>query len=260
MGFRNQNTGYTSQPLSTRAIIKKGNFALIPQDGLVKNVLPGFTGCDVTILASPKLGATFVDYLVDMEAGGGNQQGFGGGRVEVFFYLLEGKATATVDGKDYALEAGSYLYCPAGQPLKWTAEQPSKAFLYKRNYKALPDVTPAVVYQNIKDVPGVPYEDMDDVLVYDLLPKDIAYDMNFHILSFKPGACHGYVETHVQEHGAYMLSGEGMYRLDEQWVPVQKGDYIFMGAYSPQAAYGIGRGEVFSYLYSKDCNRDEDLD
>ena len=26
--------------------------------------------------------------------------------------------------------------------------------------------------------------------------------MNMHILSFAPGASHGYIETHVQEHGA----------------------------------------------------------
>ena len=116
-----------------------------------------------------------------------------------------------------------------------------------------------MVCSNIGNVPPIAYEDMEDVLIYDLLPKTQEYDMNFHILSFRPGACHGYIETHVQEHGALILSGEGMYRLDDIWTPVQKGDYIFMGAYSPQAAYGIGREEAFSYLYSKDCNRDEDI-
>ncbi|MGK7460504.1 (S)-ureidoglycine aminohydrolase, partial [Salmonella enterica] len=48
----------------------------------------------------------------------------------------------------------------------------------------------------------------------------------------------------------------GVYNLDNNWVPVKKGDYIFMGAYSLQAGYGVGRGEAFSYIYSKDCNRD----
>ncbi|MGG7125852.1 hypothetical protein ACLM6H_24620, partial [Salmonella enterica subsp. enterica] len=33
------------------------------------------------------------------------------------------------------------------------------------------------------------------------------------------------------------------------------GDDMFMGAYSLQAGYGVGRGEAFSYIYSKDCNR-----
>jgi (S)-ureidoglycine aminohydrolase len=97
---------------------------------------------------------------------------------------------------------------------------------------------------------------MKDVLLWDLLPTDIGFDMNFHILSFEPGASHGYIETHVQEHGAYILSGQGMYNLDNNWMPVEKGDYIFMGAYVPQAAYAVGRGEPLRYLYSKDCNRD----
>ena len=47
--------------------------------------------------------------------------------------------------------------------------------------------------------------------------------------------------------------------LDNNWIPVKKGDYIFMGAYSLQAGYGVGRGEAFSYIYSKDCNRDVEI-
>ena len=72
------------------------------------------------------------------------------------------------------------------------------------------------------------------------------------------GGNHGYIETHVQEHGAYILSGQGVYNLDNSWVPVKQGDYIFMGAYSLQAGYGVGR-ETFSYIYSKDCNRDVEI-
>ncbi len=28
--------------------------------------------------------------------------------------------------------------------------------------------------------------------------------MNIHILTFQPGASHGYIETHYQEHGAFI--------------------------------------------------------
>jgi glyoxylate utilization-related uncharacterized protein len=102
------------------------------------------------------------------------------------------------------------------------------------------------------------YDGMHNVNIKDLLPTDIDFDMNFHILSFDPAACHPFIETHVQEHGAYLLSGEGMYNLDNQWVPVKKGDYIFMGPYVHQAAYAVGR-ENLTYVYSKDCNRDAAL-
>lgn len=104
-----------------------------------------------------------------------------------------------------------------------------------------------------------PYEGMEEVKILDLLPKELAYDMNIHILSFKPGASHGYIETHVQEHGAYVLSGRGMYNLDNEWQPVDKGDYIFMGAYAPQATYAVGLDEPFAYIYSKDANRDIEI-
>lgn len=259
MGFRSSNTGYADQPLSSRSIVKKGNFALLTQDGLVKNVIPGFAHCEVTILSSPKLGATFVDYLVTTDENGQNLVGFGGDGVETFLYLLRGKLQVIAGDEPFSLTAGGYLFCPSNVKMYWQAETACEFFLYKRRYKPIGTDFPKAVCGNISNVPPVAYEDMEDVLIYDLLPKTIEYDMNFHILSFRPGACHGYIETHVQEHGALILSGEGMYRLDDIWTPVQKGDYIFMGAYSPQAAYGIGREEAFSYLYSKDCNRDEDI-
>lgn len=63
MGYFNNQTGYPNDILASRAIIKRSNYALIPPDGLVRNIIPGFENCDVTILSTPKLGATFVDYL-----------------------------------------------------------------------------------------------------------------------------------------------------------------------------------------------------
>ena len=44
-----------------------------------------------------------------------------------------------------------------------------------------------------------------------------------------------------------------MYRLGDDWVPLQKGDYCFMDAYIPQACYAIGdegREEELVYIYS----------
>lgn len=50
----------------------------------------------------------------------------------------------------------------------------------------------------------------------------------------------------------------GCITLDNTWVPVKQGDYIFMAAYVPQAGYAVGK-EEFSYIYSKDCNRDVEI-
>lgn len=262
MGYLNNVVGYRNDILLNRSIIKKDYFALIEPDGLVKNNIPGFENCAVTILASPKLGASFVDYLVTLEKEGRNKQGFGEEGVQVFVYVIEGKINAWADEEKFELTKGGYLYCPSGVKLYFennNEDNKSKLFLYKRRYQKLKGYNSYVVSGNTNDIEYTPYEGMKDVGVKDLLPNELGFDMNFHILSFQPGASHGYIETHFQEHGAYILSGEGMYNLNNEWYPVKKGDYLFMGSYCPQAAYAVGRGEPLTYVYSKDCNRDVEI-
>jgi (S)-ureidoglycine aminohydrolase len=263
MGYLNNNTGYRDGLLSTRSVVRPGSYAVLEPDGLVKNVIPGFDGCTATILGSPKLGASFVDYLVTIEPGGGNRSGFGAAGEECLIFVLEGGLRLWNADTELQADAGGYLFSPQGTALCWenTGTSAARAFLYRRAYSPIPGHAAHTVAGNVHDIPWVNYEGMEDVLVKDLLPAadDLGFDMNFHILSFKPGACHGYIETHVQEHGAYVYSGEGMYRLGDDWIAVKKGDYLFMGAYCPQASYAVGRGEDFAYLYSKDCNRDAAL-
>ncbi|MBM4761328.1 (S)-ureidoglycine aminohydrolase [Bacillus sp. B15-48] len=258
MGYKNNKLGYRDGLLESRSVIKRDNYALIPHDGLVKNVVPGFENCDLTILGSQKLGASFVDYIITLLKDGKNTRGFGGEGIETFVYVVDGKLKVSDAKESHELTKGGYAYFPAGSLmyLENAQDENTEIFLYKKRYEPLEGYEAHKVIGNTNELEPVEYEGMTDVLVWDLLPKDLGFDMNFHILSFKPGASHGYIETHVQEHGAYILSGQGMYNLDNEWMPVEKGDYIFMGAYVPQAAYAVGRDEPLSYVYSKDCNRD----
>lgn len=259
MGYINNNVGYPKDLLTSRAKIKPNCYAIIPPDGLVKNIVPGFEECDVTILATPKLGASFVDYLITMPPNTKNTAGFGGEQIEIFVYVIEGNITVYADKKPHSLTTGGYLYCPPGTKLYLNnTNQVSRLFLYKRRYQAIKQHIPYIVDGNVNQLHANPYENMDDVLIQDLLPKELAFDVNFHILTFKPGASHGYIETHYQEHGAYILSGEAMYNLDNQWFTVKQGDYIFMAAYCLQACYAVGH-QSLSYLYSKDCHRDVEI-
>ena len=66
---------YRTDLLSSRSIIKHGVYALVTPEGLVNNVLPHFERVTTSIIASPKLGASFVEYLVDFAPGGGNRRG-----------------------------------------------------------------------------------------------------------------------------------------------------------------------------------------
>ncbi|SJZ52239.1 (S)-ureidoglycine aminohydrolase [Pilibacter termitis] len=262
MGYKTNQIGYTKELLSSRAIMKRGNYALIPPDGLVKNVVPNFENCEMTILSTKKLGASFVDYICKVLPNGKNVKGFGDEGIEVFLYVVKGKLSVkTDDTETKELSTGGYVYAPAGVKIYFenTSEEATELFLYKKRYQELEGAKPYTVIGNVNELKSQAYEGMEDVQLVDLLPAEIDFDMNFHILSFAPGASHGYIETHVQEHGALLLSGQGMYNLDNDWVPVQKGDYIFMGAYSLQACYATGRDEPLSYLYSKDCHRDAEI-
>lgn len=70
MSYLNDQVGYREELLATRSVIKKENYVLLEPDGLVKNSIPGYENCDVTILGSPAMGATFADYLVTVKEGG----------------------------------------------------------------------------------------------------------------------------------------------------------------------------------------------
>lgn len=100
---------------------------------------------------------------------------------------------------------------------------------------------------------------MDDVILLDFLFKELGFDMNMYIFFFVSGVSYGYIEIYVQEYGVYIFFGQGVYNFDNNWILVKKGDYIFMGVYFLQVGYGVGCGEVFSYIYLKDCNCDVEI-
>ena len=259
MSYLNNQVGYREDLLETRSIIKRNNYVLIEPDGLVKNTVPGYSNCDVTILSSPELGASFADYLVTVHEGGKND-GIGGNGIESFLYVLSGSVEVEVGDERRTLEAEGYAYAPADRTIRFKGDK-AQLFVYRRRYEPLEGFKAETVFGSTKAMEWIPYEGMEHCLIKDLLPaaKNLGFDMNFHILRFKNGASHGYIETHIQEHGMYFLTGKAMYRLDNEWVPVKKGDYIFMDSYCPQACYGVGTDEDLTYLYSKDCNRDVKL-
>lgn len=49
MGYKNNKIGYLDGFLTSRAIIKKNNYAILPHDGLVNNVVAGFENTRISI-------------------------------------------------------------------------------------------------------------------------------------------------------------------------------------------------------------------
>ena len=99
---------YPDHILSTRAVIRHGNYAIIPPTGLVNNVVPGIEGCQVSILASPESGASFVQYAVEAGKGGGTTRPFAAEPgIESFVYCINGNGTVSVGGEERKLFAGN---------------------------------------------------------------------------------------------------------------------------------------------------------
>jgi (S)-ureidoglycine aminohydrolase len=84
--------------------------------------------------------------------------------------------------------------------------------------------------------------------------EDMRHDMHVTIVTFEPGAVIPFAETHVMEHGLYVLEGKAVYRLNQDWVEVEAGDFMWLRAFCPQACYAGGPGN-FRYLLYKDVNR-----
>ena len=54
----------------------------------MQNAVPGFENVDISILGSPKLGATFVDYIATFHKNGQQTTGFGGDGSKRWFMSL----------------------------------------------------------------------------------------------------------------------------------------------------------------------------
>jgi (S)-ureidoglycine aminohydrolase len=79
--------------------------------------------------------------------------------------------------------------------------------------------------------------------------------MGINLQVFDPGSYFSFVESHVMEHGLYMLYGQGIYWLNKDYMEVQKDDFIYMAPYCPQFFYSTGWNKS-AYLLYKDVNRD----
>jgi len=89
-------------------------------------------------------------------------------------------------------------------------------------------------------------------------PLDMRYDFHVNIVNFQPGGRIPFAETHVMEHGLYVLQGTARYLLNTEWVDVGPGDFMWLRAFCPQACIATG-DEPFRYLLYKDVNRHMDL-
>lgn len=234
-------------------------YALFPLEGYPPSRLPHWPGVEARVLASPALGAGFVEYLLDPKAGQGGTAA-ADGDTEIFFYVVSGSVELTVAGQRHALAAGGYALVPptADHAVKATAD--SRLIALKKTHEPLAGVAaPGLLVGAAADVPANVYQGDPGARLQTLIPDELPYDMAMNIFTFAPGHSLPVVETHVMEHGLWFLEGQGLYFLDDTWMEVEHDDFIWMGPYVPQSFYATGPGPA-KYLYYKNVNRDIPLE
>ena len=238
-----------------RAITKPGSYMLLPQANRVTSVIPNFEDAVAQVLATPQLGAWFVQYELLLSPGGGSVEPIDDG-LEHFLYILEGSMELTLEGETHPLVQGGYTWFPPGlaYEMRNTQSAASRVLWLRRPYEDAEGLAvPDPIIANEKDVPALPE---DTYLEQHLIPyEDPAFDMGVNLLNFEPGIYFGFVESHVMEHGLYMLAGRGIYWLNGDYHEVQANDFIYMAPYCPQFFYATG-WETGRYLVYKDVNRD----
>lgn len=68
-------------------------------------------------------------------------------------------------------------------------------------------------------------------LLRKLLPQTRDYDFNVHVMDFAPGEYLNVKEVHYNQHGLLLAAGQGIYRLADEWYPVQSGDAIWCASF-----------------------------
>lgn len=252
-----------TQLLTDRAMFTQA-FAVIPKgtfSDIVTSFLPFWEKSRFWVLSRPLSGfaETFSQYLAEVQPGGGSDRPDTEAGVEAVMFIVGGSVTLRVDGRAHVMEPGGYAYLPPD--VEWSlhnhGEEIARFHWIRKRYRAVSGLSaPEVFVVNENDVAPTPMPGTDGkwATTRFVSLNDMRHDMHVTIVTFQPGAVIPFAETHVMEHGLYVLEGKAVYRLNQDWVEVEAGDYMWLRAFCPQACYAGGPGP-FRYLLYKDVNR-----
>ena len=250
--------------LTTDRAVFTEAYAVLPRGtmrDIVTSRLPFWDDTRLWVIARPLSGfaETFSQYIVEVGPGGGSDKPETDPAAEAVLFVVEGNLVLTVAGEKHALALGGYAFLPPGGD--WTLRNSTDAVarfhLIRKAYERIEgiDVPPALVTNEV-DVASIEMPDTEGRWKTQRFvdPDDVRHDMHVNIVSFEPGGVIPFPETHVMEHGLYVLEGKAVYLLNKDWVEVQEGDFMWLRAFCPQACYAGGPGR-FRYLLYKDVNR-----
>ncbi|MFY9319007.1 bifunctional allantoicase/(S)-ureidoglycine aminohydrolase [Lentibacter algarum] len=252
-----------TQLLTDRAMFTEA-YAVIPRgtfSDIVTSLLPFWDKARFWVIARPLSGfsETFSQYIAEVSPGGGSDGPETEAGVQAVLFVVEGALTLTIEGVDHLLEAGGYAYLPpdASWSLKNHTDNVVKFHWVRKRYEAVSGLeAPEAFVTNEKEIAptAMPETDGKWATTRFVDTNDLRHDMHVNVVTFQPGAVIPFAETHVMEHGLYVLEGKAVYRLNQDWVEVEAGDFMWLRAFCPQACYAGGPGP-FRYLLYKDVNR-----
>ncbi|MGH3306057.1 MAG: bifunctional allantoicase/(S)-ureidoglycine aminohydrolase [Nocardioides sp.] len=265
MGYYVPRGGLPPQTdLTTDRAIFTEAYAVVPR-GTLRDItasrLPHWEDTRLWVLARPLSGfaETFAQYVVEIGPGGGCERPEPDPEAEAVLFVVDGTVRLVLEGIDHVLGPGGYAFVPPG--CAWSVgndgDDTATFHWIRKAYEPVDgiDVPDAFVTQE-SDVPSEPMPDTDGAWGTQRFvdPDDVRHDMHVNIVNFEPGGSIPFPETHVMEHGLYVLEGKAVYLLNRDWVEVQAGDFMWLRAFCPQACYAGGPGR-FRYLLYKDVNR-----
>ena len=252
--------GQSGDPAANGAVFTTA-YAFIPagvQRDIVASLLPSWERTRAWILARPLSGfaETFAQYAVEVEKGGGSEDPEPDFHAEGVLFVAEGQGRIEAAGGVHDLGPGSYAYLPPGRPWALRATARLRLHWIRRRYVPVDGIAvPDFLLASDADTPvrWMPGTDLWGTTRF-VDPDDLRHDMHVNIVTFRPGGRIPFAETHVMEHGLYVLEGTARYLLNADWVEVGPGDFMWLRAFCPQACVATGDGP-FRYLLYKDVNR-----
>ena len=239
-------------------------YAVIPKGtmrDITTSALPFWENARLWVIARPLSGfaETFSHYIMEVAPGGGSDKPETDPLAQAVLFVVGGAADLTVNGATHQLTEGSYAYLPPATQwsLRNTGVEPVRFHWIRKAYQAVDGIeAPDVIITNDSDVTPIamPGTDGKWATTRFVDPTDLRHDMHVNVVTCEPGAVIPFAETHVMEHGLYVLEGKAVYRLNQDWVEVEAGDFMWLRAFCPQACYAGGPGR-FRYLLYKDVNR-----
>jgi (S)-ureidoglycine aminohydrolase len=257
-GLPPQTSLMTGRAVFTEAycVIPKGCFS-----DIVTSLLPGWRQTRMWLIARPMTGfsETFSQYVMEVGPGGGSDAPDNEPGAESVLFVTKGEIWLSIDGEEYDLSAGGYAYVPPGSAWRLHNGSDHTAHFHwiRKLYEPAPGIAaPQAFVTSDRDLAPVAMPETGGRWATTRFadPDDLAHDMHVNIVTFQPGGLIPFEETHVMEHGLFVLEGKAVYRLNRDWVEVEAGDFMWLRAYCPQACYAAGPGP-FRYLLYKDVNR-----